>query len=102
MTVSDQRSKPSSLPVIGRPGYRSPIHTRMSARKRMQVEDPSHLLGELGVAAGLPGLRGLPAHAGGAQDLPKRLDADDDPVPFTQVFEQLRPAPRGERQPSSL
>src|SRR4051812_41191719 len=46
----------------------------------VEVEDPGHLLGESRVAAGLPGLGGLPAHPGLVQDLADGLDADHDPV----------------------
>ena len=57
---------------------------------------------ELRVPAGLPGLGGLPAHPGRAQDLADGLGADHDPVLLAQVFDQLGQAPGGERQPGLL
>jgi hypothetical protein len=42
----------------------------------VEVQDPAHLRGEVGVGAGLPGLGGLPRHSAFVQDPADGLDAD--------------------------
>src|SRR5690606_23157090 len=56
----------------------------------------------LGILAGLPGLGGLPAHPRGAQYPVDGVGADLDPMLVTQVLDQLRQAPCGERPPELL
>ncbi len=82
---------------VQRPELVHAYHPSIGGWMVVEVQDAVHLRGELGVATGFPGLRGLPRHAFSFEDLAQSFAADLSDSVDEQHFSQFRQAPHRER-----